>query len=242
MAAQVDAKVMAPVDGTPMIERVLATLAASPSIIDGCVCGPSQPVLDAHPRISRAIADAGLHWLVPAAGPAASATAAMEHLDRWPILVTTADHALLTPAIVDHFCREAAERGADMLVGLARHADVMAAFPDTKRTALRFSDDHYCGCNLFAFVTPAAIAVARFWQQVEAHRKQPWRLFGALGVGSIVAYVTRQLALADGLARLSRRVACTVDAVILPFPEAAVDVDSAADWELVNRQASRRLV
>ncbi len=241
-AADVDAKVMASVHGTPMIERVLSTLAASPSITNGCVCGPAEIVLNTHPRISQAIDDAGLHWLAPAAGPAASAVVGMEHLARWPILVTTADHALLTPDIVDHFCREASESRADMLVGLARHASVMAAFPDTKRTALRFADDHYCGCNLFAFMSPAAITVARFWQDVEAHRKRPWRLFGALGLGSIVAYLTRRLTLEQGLARLSKRVACTVDAVILPFPEAAVDVDSAADWELVNRLASTRLV
>ena len=130
-AADVDAKVMASVHGTPMIERVLSTLAASPSITNGCVCGPAEIVLNTHPRISQAIDDAGLHWLAPAAGPAASAVVGMEYLDRWPILVTTADHALLTPDIVDHFCREASESGADMLVGLARHTDVMTAFPLT---------------------------------------------------------------------------------------------------------------
>ncbi len=91
-------------------------------------------------------------------------------------------------------------------------------------------------------MSPAAITVACFWQDVEAHRKRPWRVFGALGLGSIVAYLTRRLTLEQGLARLSKRVACTVDAVILPFPEAAVDVDSAADWKLVNRLASTRLV
>ncbi len=239
-AAGVDAKVMTPIAGTPMIERVLWALAGSQLIENGCVCGPAAGVLDAHPELSRAMAAAGFDWLAPAAGPAASAVAAMEQLERWPVLLTTADHALLSPPIVDHFCREALEAGADMVVGLARHGHVMEAFPETRRTALRFADDHYCGCNLFAFLTPAAISVAQFWQRVESHRKRPWRLFAALGLGSILAYLSGRLTLEEGLARLSRRVDCTVGAVILPFAEAAVDIDSAADWEFVNRLASRR--
>jgi GTP:adenosylcobinamide-phosphate guanylyltransferase len=237
-AAGVDAKVMAPIAGTPMIERVLATIAESPSIEGGCICGPSREVLDAHPLISRAISAAGLEWLPPERGPAASTVAALEHLDRWPVLVTTADHALLTPPIVDHFCTKAGECGADMLVGLARHADVMAAFPETRRTPLRFADDHYCGCNLFAFMSPEAIGVARFWERVEAHRKRPWRLFGALGLGSVLAYLRGRLSLEEALRRLSLRVGCTVQATLLPFPAAAVDVDSAADWKLVNTLAT----
>lgn len=239
-AAGVDAKVMAPVAGTPMIERVLSALSASASIETGSVCGPASAVVDAHPELARAIAAAGFGWLAPATGPAASAVAAMTQLARWPVLLTTADHALLSPPIVEHFCREALESGADVVVGLARHRLVMEAFPDTRRTALRFADDHYCGCNLFAFLTPTAISVAQFWEQVESHRKRPWRLLGALGLGSVLAYLSGRLTLEEGLARLSRRVACTVDAVVLPYAEAAVDVDSAADWELVNRLVSQR--
>lgn len=239
-AAGVDAKVMAPIAGVPMIERVLATLSASPWIENGRVSGPRTDVLRRHPEIERAITAAGFQWLAPAAGPTASAVAAMSGIDHWPVLLTTADHPLLSAAIIDHFCREAVSSGADVAVGLARHHDVMRAIPETQRSALRFADDHYCGCNLFALMNPASICVAQFWEQVEAHRKRPWRLLGALGLGSIVAYLSGRLSLEEGLSRLSRRVACRVDAVILPFAEAAVDVDSAADWECVNRLAAQR--
>jgi len=42
------------------------------------------------------------------------------------VLVTTADHALLTAAMVDHFCVEHAVAGRDVVAGVARH-DLVAA-------------------------------------------------------------------------------------------------------------------
>ncbi|MDZ7826713.1 MAG: hypothetical protein U5R48_12630 [Gammaproteobacteria bacterium] len=50
-----------------------------------------------------------------------------------------------------------------------------AAFPDSRRTALRFADGARCGCNLFLFRGAPALQVLDFWQRVEGLRKQPHR-------------------------------------------------------------------
>ena len=50
-------------------------------------------------------------------------------------------------------------------------------------------------------------------------------------------YVLGRLTLADALREVSGRMQLRVGAVILPFPEAAVDVDSVADWRLARSLA-----
>ena len=79
--------------------------------------------------------------------------------------VERAHRLLRRPALVGVDADGLVGLGAD-LRGLARHADVLTAFPGSKRTALRFRDGAYCGCNLFAFLTPAGrrapVAAGRF--------------------------------------------------------------------------------
>ena len=88
-----------------------------------------------------------------AAGPSAS-VAAILAAEGTPLLLTTADHALLQPGWVQEFLQ--ADRGdADALVALARSDAVLAAAPGTQRTWLRFADGDYSGCNLFLLRTPA---------------------------------------------------------------------------------------
>ena len=41
----------------------------------------------------------------------------------------------------------------------------------------------------------------------------------------------------DALGRLSARLGCTAGAVVLPYAEAAVDVDTVADWQDAERIA-----
>jgi hypothetical protein len=48
------------------------------------------------------------------------------------------------------------------------------------------------------------------------------------------------LSLDEALERMSRRLGFKAGAVILPFPEAAIDVDSVNDWKLVEEIVSSK--
>jgi GTP:adenosylcobinamide-phosphate guanylyltransferase len=230
-AAGVPCKALAPVGGTPMVLRVLNALGASREVGARIVCGPPPAAL-AHAHELRRLIDSGdVAWVENRSSPSASALEAMATVPAtMPVLVTTADHALLTPAMVDHFCAAARARGSDVAVGLAPYEVVARAHPGMRRTAVRLRGGSYCGCNLFAFLTSRGRTAAAFWRTVEQERKRPWRLMRALGWGMVARYALRRLSLGDGLGRLSRRLGLGVDAVVLPFPRAAVDVDSIDDW------------
>jgi hypothetical protein len=124
-----------------------------------------------------------------------------------------------------------------VVVGIARHEVVLKAYPQTRRTATQLEDGAYCGCNLFAFLTPRARLAAVFWRRVEAQRKNPLRVIRVLGWTAVLRYLIGRLSLEDALHRVSQRLGFKAGAVIMPFAEAAVDVDSIEDWKLVEKIA-----
>jgi len=155
--------------------------------------------------------------------------------DGEPVLVVTADHALLSSEMIDTFARAAAAESADVLVGLVAESLVRARFPDATRTFLRLRGGGYKGANLFAFRTPEARRAAAFWVRAEQFRKQPWRLVGALGPTALLLFVLGRLDVDAAFERLSRAAGARVRPIPLPYPEAAIDVDKPADLDLVCR-------
>lgn len=237
-AAGVSCKALAPVAGTPMVLRVLDALDAAREVGAVCLCGPPWSSVERNADLLRRIESGRVGWEESRATPSSSASRMLRsRADDAPVLVTTADHALLSARIVDHFCSEARASGCDLVVGLALHEGVAAAFPGTRRTVTRLRDGTYCGCNLFAFLTARARAAADFWLRVESQRKKPLRVVRALGWTAVARYLAGRLTLPEGLRRISLRLGVRVGAVVLPFPEAAVDVDTVEDWELVRSVA-----
>lgn len=234
-AAGVVRKVLAPVAGVPVIERVLAALDATRRFGTRLLVGPDRSVFDANDLL-KARETAGWRWIPPATSPARSVAAALEEIDAdRRVLVTTADHALLTREIVDHFCDRSTGSDADLTIGFVAYEDVMRAYPGSRRTGWKFADGRYCSCNLFGFMTPRSRQAAAFWQRAEALRKKPWRIVAILGLGLLVRYATGRLTLAQALDALSKASGARIRTILLPFPQAAVDLDTLDDWELVKR-------
>ncbi len=240
-AAGVRCKSLTPVGGTPMVFRVLDALTASQVVNTYILCGPPKSVVDQEPDLGNLIASGRIKWFENQATPSSSAFHVLQTLpNETPVLLTTADHALLSARIVDYFCSEAQATDCDVVAGIARHEAVKATYPQTRRTATHLEDGAYCGCNLFAFLTPRARLAADFWRRVENQRKNPLRVIRVLGWSAVARYLMGWLSLNEALDRMSRRLGFKAGAVVLPCPEAAVDVDSVSDLKLVETIVSNR--
>ena len=228
-------RALIPVGGVPMLLRVLRCLGESrdvgnlavsidrPELLAGQVASDTA-IFPSEQSVSHSVA-AGLDRL---------------GLGDTPVLVTTADHALLTPAMVDHCTDQAAESGADVLVGLVSRRVIEAEHPDTTRTYIRLRGDAWSGANLFVFRTAAGRRAAEFWMRAERHRKQPWRLASAISPGALLRLALRRLDLEGAFAYLSRTVGCRVAPLALPFAEAAIDVDRPSDLALAEKILAAR--
>jgi len=240
-AAGVCCKALVPIAGRPMLIRVLTSLAESPSIGERVIAGLPPAASATHPELANQLHGRGLRHTPPSPGPSASAAAALQTIaDDRPVLLTTADHALLRPAVIEDFLSRATLTGLDFVAGVIRYPEFHQRYPGMPKTVLRFSDDHYCGTNLFAILTPQGRRVLNTWQHIESQRKTPWKTVSMLGWGSVLRFLIGRLSLSAATTRLSQHLGLNVGVVVLPFPDAAIDVDSEADWRFVEALAADR--
>jgi GTP:adenosylcobinamide-phosphate guanylyltransferase len=227
-------KCLVTVGRKPMLARVVETLAASPDI-------GSIAISIESPDIARAaLAELyGKVTIVPSESSApASVRAALD--SGTPLFVTTADHPLLTAEMIAHFLSHATKDNADLAVGLATADTILAAYPEAKRTFLPLGRTRVSGCNLFAFNTKRAVAALDLWQNLEQSRKQPLKLIAAFGPAAIARFVLGGFNLDSAFTAASKRLDLLARPILMPFAEAAIDVDKPADKELAESILARR--
>jgi GTP:adenosylcobinamide-phosphate guanylyltransferase len=223
-----DLKALIAVGGVPMVARPAAALLAAPEI-------ERVRVLAQQPdRIAGALPPDSRLSVESSGGTIAATLEAIlaDPSTRYPLLVTTADHALLDPAMIADFCAQAA--GADVAIGLVERCSLMRRLPNTERTWINFRGGAYSGANLFAFGNPKAVQAVALWRSVEQDRKKGWRMVAALGPAVLLGAVLRLRTLDQTLASVGRRLGLSIRKVELANPLAAVDVDKPADHELVT--------
>lgn len=223
-----DLKALIPVGGIPMVARPVNSLLLSPQIL-------AVSVLTQQPERIAAALPANSRLKVAASGDTIASTleaVLANPKTHFPLLVTTADHALLSPSMIADFCSKA--EGADLAIGLVEKRPLMARLPNTKRTWLGFRSGSYSGANLFAFGSPAAAKAVAVWRSVEQDRKKGWRIIAALGPALLAGAVLRLRTLDQTLASVGKRLELDIRKVELSDPLAAVDVDKPADHVLVS--------
>jgi GTP:adenosylcobinamide-phosphate guanylyltransferase len=223
-----DLKALIPVGGIPMVARPVNSLLLSPQIL-------AVSVLSQQPdRIAKALpTNSRLKVAASGATIASTLEAVLANpATHFPLLVTTADHALLSPAMIADFCSKA--ESADLAIGLVERRPLMARLPNTKRTWLGFRGGSYSGANLFAFGSPDAAKAVALWRSVEQDRKKGWRMISALGPAMLAGAVLKLRTLDQTLASVGKQLELDIRKVELADPLAAVDVDKPADHALVS--------
>ena len=118
---------------------------------------------------------------------------------------------------------------------MAERRTVLAAYPDNRRTWLKFRDGAWSGANLFALRNARAHAALRTWAEVEQDRKKALRLLWHFGPFLALRAMTRTVGLQQALDRAARRLGLTARLVAMPQAEAAIDVDKPSDLQLAER-------
>lgn len=223
-----DLKALIPVGGVPMVSRPVAALLRSPEI------GRVRVLAQLPGRIAEVLPQDD-RLTVEASGQTIASTLdaiLSDPATSFPLLVTTADHALLDEAMIGEFCAKAA--GADLAISLVERRSLMTRLPETQRTWLKFRGGAYSGANLFAFGSARAAKAVALWRSVEQDRKKGWRMIAALGPSVLIGAVLRLRTLDQTLASVGGKLGLTIRKVELSNPLAAVDVDKPADHALVT--------
>jgi len=223
-----DLKALIPVGGVPMVRRPVEALLASAGV------GRIRVLAQQPERIAAALPDHG-RISVEASGETIALTLEAMCADpsvQWPVLVTTADHALLTPGMIADFLGKA--EGADVAIGIVSSDALLTRLPQTKRTWLKFRGGAYSGANLFLLGGPQVRSALEVWRTSEQNRKRAWRMLLTLGFSGFLGAVLRVRTLQQTLNSVGEKLGLTIRAVELSNPLAAVDVDKPEDHDLVT--------
>ena len=223
-------KALIEIEGRSLLERVVIALREAGAGRVAVSCD--------HPAVVELATRLGAEVLPTGAGPSESVLLALDSIGT-PLVVTTADHALLSPDWLRQILRET-PADADLSLMLAKREKIEAALPGTRRTYLRFADGAWSGCNLFFLQTVDARLAVAAWKAVEADRKRPWRIVRKLGLRTFASYAFGRLTLAQGIATLGRRLGVEASLVEAADGRAAIDVDKPADLKDIRALLATR--
>jgi GTP:adenosylcobinamide-phosphate guanylyltransferase len=233
--AGVTHKCLVPIGGRPLLAHVLAALSE--------VEGIESIRISVEPG-----ADDSLRPIVAASGRPAIFVAAADNIadsvyaaamgTDGPVVITTADNVLLTPAAV----RQVKDRlagGDDTVVALARKEAVLAAHPQGQRRFYKFRDGEFSNCNLYG-LSQRGLGLAETFREGGQFAKNPMRIARAFGLLNLILLRFGLVSLDKAMKRLGRRFGVRASAVVLADGAHAIDVDNRRTYDIAAALLDRR--
>ena len=233
-AAGVAQKAVVPVAGKPLIEHVVAALAACPRVGAIRVVAHDEGEIAAIPAVAALRAEGRLSFH-PAAFNLVDSIAAAAQGAAFPLLVTTADNVLVTPAGYAEFAEKALAARADAAAALARREDVQAADPEGQKRFYEFRDGGYSNCNTYWIGSAEALRAAEIFRNGGQFVKFPRRIIAAFGLLNLIRFRLGLGSVERIFAQISRRFGFRITPVVLSRGEWAVDVDNPRTHGVAER-------
>jgi GTP:adenosylcobinamide-phosphate guanylyltransferase len=230
LAAQIGTSVraLAVVHGRRLLDIVVDALAAGAPLGTITVVG-GVPESDRY----HSVADQGDFVSNLFAGLAACGDA------EW-VLIASCDMPFLTGDVVAEFVsrglRAGADSAADVVYPIVRVADCYARYPGIKRTAIRLREGEFTGGNVMLARPSFLMERRQVLSDAYSARKQPFRLAGMLGFGTVARLAVSQILLPSALnigfleRQVGRLIGGRVAALVCATPEIATDLDRASDF------------
>ena len=237
MAEGASSKAFVNIEGRPMIDYVLETISTWPTVGDIILSMPKSEIDSGQ---SALLADFvrlnKIKRVETGTTPCRSILLAMEGIPKsHALLVTTADHPLLTHEILDEFVDLSWRKPSDFAAAIAETERVEQAYPQVKRTRVPLTDGAIGGCNLFLFKTPQARNVVQFWRKVEENRKKPIRMALTIGGSILIRFILKKLSREHLRQTLEKKTEAQIVLPLMSNPHAAIDVDKKEDLALVRQ-------
>ena len=178
--------------------------------------------------------------IVPAADNLADSVLAVAGAAELPLLITTADNCLLTPATIAEIEAEAMRLGVDAGVALARREDVLAVHPEGQRRFYEFSDVAVSNCNAYWIGHPGALKAAEAFRGGGQFVKKPLRVMRAFGLINLLRFRFGLGPIHHVFARISRQLKVEIAPLLISNGATAIDVDNERSLRVTEALMGRR--
>ena len=229
-------KCLITLDGMIMLERVVRELKASKFINRIFISMENKDLLDSVPFVKELYEKGEIQFVQSHKNLFLSVMGAAKDIDKpFPMLITTADNALHTTEMIDYFCEKVFTNKPDAGIAMTPASVILEAYPEGKRAFYNIKGGGWSSCNLYALMTEKALTATRSFEGGGQFGKNPQRILKAFGFVFMVLYKYRLATIDTLLKRLSRRWGIDLKLVQMPYAEAPIDVDNAADIILTNK-------
>jgi GTP:adenosylcobinamide-phosphate guanylyltransferase len=230
----VSTKALLPIAGVPMLVHVVRALRATPRIGSITILAQNSAELAQEPLLQGI---EGLIYEDSGQGISSSLSAALPAGEQ-PMLITTADNVLLTPQMVEEFLDGAV--GSDVSVAMVEREILLARYPESRRTWLKFRSGWWSGANLFWMRGQKAQPLLQFWSGIEKDRKKGLKIIAAFGPVLMLGAVLRLFTIQQGVAKAGQRFGITSRVVPMSAAEACIDADKPDDIILIEKIMAAR--
>lgn len=231
--AGVSHKCLVPVEGQSLIGRVLDTIDRSLPASQIFVSIEPDAVISHEPSVAR-LRQAGRLQIVGACPNLVDSVREAAKISGFPLLVTTADNAMLTQHALQLLVDTARNSASGAILGMARKADIQAAHPGGKGRYYEFRDGEYSNCNLFWLGTQDSLRAAEAFRAGGQFLKVAGRMMDAFGLLNLLLYRSRLLSLKQAFGAVSRRLGVAVTPLVFDDGRLAIDVDDARSKAMVE--------
>lgn len=230
-------KCLVPVAGRPMIAHILESAADSSAAHVFVSTHHAALLDDLQDPVTNLLGRRLI--IVPAADNLADSVLAVAGVASFPMLVTTADNCLLTPATIAEIGEEAERRGIGAGVALARREDVLAVHPDGQRRFYEFSDVAVSNCNAYWIGHPGALRAVEAFRGGGQFVKKPLRVLRAFGLINLLRFRFGLGPIHHVFARLSRRLKVDIAPLLVSNGATAIDVDNERSLRVTEALMAR---
>jgi hypothetical protein len=152
----------------------------------------------------------------------------------------------MTPEGMRSIDEEGRRTGADAVAMMAERDDILAAHPDGQRRFYAFRGGAYSNCNLFWLGSARALGATESFRLGGQFAKHKRRAVKALGLTTLLLYVSRLLTIHGMFRHFSRRWGISIRALVAKDGRLAIDVDNERTHrvaeELLSRETASRSV
>ncbi|GGJ53231.1 NTP transferase domain-containing protein [Deinococcus roseus] len=227
-AHHVPVKPLIPIHGKAMGVYVLEALRDSGVIAHIAYIGPTPPEIQTL-----------IHQTLPDQG---SLIGNLEYgVQNMPagnrVLVVTADIPMMTASELREVLASAPDSG--LVYPIVRKEDCEKAYPGVKRTYARLKDGTFTGGNIFILKPEIVSTFLPRLKEMLAHRKNPLKLAGLIGMGTLIRLLTGQLSLERLEHKIGSILGVSVSAMPTGYASIGTDVDKDGDLELAQQLLSR---
>ena len=229
-------KCLVTLDGMTLLERVVGEIKAASRVDRIFISIEDTEILDSVPALKDMRETGEIQFVQSRDNLYLSVVAAVEDIDSpYPLMITTADNALHTTEMVDHFCTELFTVNPDAAIAMTPAQDILDVYQEGKRAFHNLRDGGWSSCNLYALTTEQALVAAKVFEGGGQFGKNPQRILKSFGFIFMVLYRFKLATLAGLFKHLSRRWGMDLQLIRMPYADAPIDVDNLGDVVLTEK-------